>query len=121
MWGQDVPSLVCVQEMITIGASAPDRDIGGMAGGALGQLLGGQPLWMCGKLIEKAGLYPGRDDIHGLEPIPPLLQLLGLLVQANGFGISHHLSPCPECCFVLRRSTVCSPVPYHSMLQGRAA
>ena len=99
MWGQDVPSMVCIQEVVTIGAGAPDLDIRGMASGALGQLLDGQSLWMCGKLIEKAGLYPCRDDVHGLEPIPPLLQPLGLLMQAKGLGISHGLPPCPECGF----------------------
>ena len=95
MWGQDVTSIDRVQELITIGAGAPYRHKGGMTGGTLGQLLGGQPLRMCGKLIEKAGLHPGRDDIHRLEPITPPLQPLGLLVQAQGLGISHHLSPCP--------------------------
>src|SRR6266850_4166776 len=121
MWGQDVPSIGRIQEVITIGAGTPDRDIGGMTGGTLGQLLGGQPLRMCGKLIEKASLYPGRDDIHGLESITPLLQPGGLLLQAEGLGISHPLSPCPSYSFVLRRPTVCSPVPYHSTSQGHAA
>src|SRR5688572_25311931 len=46
MWGQDVTSIDCVQELITIGASAPYRHKGGMTGGTLGQLLGSQPLRM---------------------------------------------------------------------------
>ena len=95
MWGQDIPSIDGVQEVIPIGAGAPYRHIGGMTGSTLGQLLGGQPLRMCGKLIEKAGLHPGRNDIHRLETITPPLQPLGLLVQAGGLGSSHCLSPCP--------------------------
>jgi hypothetical protein len=66
-----------------------------MTCGTLGQLLGGQPLRLCGKLIEKAGLHPGRDDIHRLKTSAPLSQPLGLLLQTEGLGIRHRLSPCP--------------------------
>src|SRR5262249_21184008 len=79
---QDVPAIDCIQELIAIGTATPDRHIGGMTGSALSQLLSRQPLRMGRQLIEKAGLYPSRDNIHCLEPIAPSSQPFGLLLQA---------------------------------------
>src|SRR5215471_14722313 len=59
---QDVPAIDRVQELIAISTATPDRYIGDMTGSMLGQLLSRQPLRMGSQLIEKASLYPGRDD-----------------------------------------------------------
>jgi hypothetical protein len=44
---------------------------------------------MSGKLIEKAGLDSGGDDIHSLETVTPLAQFLSLLMHAQGLCGCH--------------------------------